>query len=162
MPLAEQVKPTPHIVAATFTRYGPFIATCIVVMCGHIPILLSDPIAFLKGLITSSIIFAMLGMMLLALIFGYILGVLPTFLTGQFFQHLIRPHLATATQKTFLYYAACAAMVWSPLLLFGLFGWMALISIAWFLFCVIVPTSLFCGWLEWRRFSRCEKTSLDT
>jgi hypothetical protein len=96
----------------------------------------------------------MLGMMFIALILGYLLGVLPTFLTGQLFQRLIRPHLAQATRKTFLFYGACAAMVWSPFLLFGLFSLIAFMSIAWFLFCIILPTSLLCSWLEWRHFKK--------
>lgn len=149
------IKPMQHTAnSSCFTRYGPLIATCIVVMFGHLPLLLNEPLRFLKGLITPSIVFSMLGLMLIALVFGYILGLLPTFLTGQFFQHLIRPHLAQATQKTFLYYGACAAMVWSPLLLFGLFSLITFMSIAWFLFCVILPTSLLCSWLEWRRLQK--------
>ena len=137
-----------------FTCYGPQIATCLVVICGHLPLIVNDPIRFLSGLITPSIIIPMLGMMFIALILGYLLGVLPTFLTGQLFQRLIRPHLAQATRKTFLFYGACAAMVWSPFLLFGLFSLIAFMSIAWFLFCIILPTSLLCSWLEWRHFKK--------
>ena len=154
MQFSQQVKPIPNSLSATFTRYGPLIATFFVVISGHTPLLLDDPLRFLQGLITPSIIFPMLAMMLLALIFGYILGLIPTFLTGQFFQRLTLPHLAHATYKTFLYYGACAAMVWSPLLLLGCFSLMAFLTIAWFLFCVILPTSLLCSWLEWRQYSK--------
>ena len=157
MQLSQQVKPIPPTLSASFPRYGPLIATFLVVISGHTPLILDDPLRFLQGLITPSIIFPMLGMMLFALIFGYILGIIPTFLTRQVVQHLIRPHLTHATQKTVLFHGACAAMVWSPLLLFGLFDVMAFLTIAWFLFCVILPTSLFCSWLEWRKLNTAPK-----
>lgn len=51
---------------------------------------LDDPLQFLIGLITPSIIFPMLALMCVALVVGYVIGILPAYLTSKIFYPLER------------------------------------------------------------------------
>ena len=135
-----------------FILLGPFIATWIAVIIGHQHLYLNDPIRFLIGLITPSIIFPMLGMMVVAMIFGYILGMLPAYLTFLIFSKLIHRHLPHAQLKHFIGYGFCAGLFWVVLtLLLVLYDHSMLRNALLLSGLVMLPTSVICAALTWKQ-----------
>ena len=73
--------------SSAFVIWGPFIGTLIIAITFHSHIMFGDPIRFLKGLITPSIIFPMIGGLFLITPFGYLLGIIPAIIIQLLFQH---------------------------------------------------------------------------
>ncbi len=135
----------------SFTKYGPLFATILIVVSMHIWIFSNEPIRFLHGLVTPSIIIPMLLYMLIALIFGYCIGIIPTFITQQIFYKLIKNNLAEQTQGQVLYKGFLAGVIWSPLVLFSIFDEKWLMITAFFVFVVVIPSAMLCAHIEWRK-----------
>ena len=75
--------------------------------CFHVLFFLNDPIQFLIGLITPSIIFQMLALMCVALIVGYVIGILPAYLTSKIFYHFLGDPNQNLHRS---YYLKCGAL----------------------------------------------------
>lgn len=133
-----------------YTKYGPLIATFIIVFIFHSLMFKDNPEFFLNSLIDPAILFAMLFYMVLAIFFGYVIGLIPTFITGLVFHKFFSTKLGTASSKTAIGYGLVSSLIWSPLLLFSLDSIEMLKLEATFGIAVILPTSAICGWLEWR------------
>lgn len=88
-------------------RLAPAIATVIIVISFHILFFLDDPIQFLNGLITPSIIFPMLALMCVALVVGYVIGILPAYLTTKIFYHFLGDPNQNLHRS---YYLKCGAL----------------------------------------------------
>lgn len=141
-----------------YTRYGPLIATFLIVLAGHSPIIILDTLRFLQGLITPSIIFPMLALMVIASVVGYAIGIIPVYITWLVFEKKFAMKLPSATAFQALLYGVYAGLIWTPFLLLSFID----IKIFYFglAFCglIILPTSAICGWLEWRKLQKQENT----
>lgn len=131
-------------------RLAPAIATFIIIISFHILFFLDDPLQFLIGLIKPSIIFPMLALMCVALVLGYVIGILPAYLTSKIFYKLLGDPQENMHRSHYLKCGALATLLWSPLLIFGVYGIPILIPIVLFLLIVVFPTTLICAELEWR------------
>ena len=131
-------------------RLAPAIETFIIVISFHVLFFLDDPIQFLKGLITPSIIFPMLALMCVALVVGYVIGILPTYLTSKMFYKLLGDLQKNMRRSHYLKCGVISALLWSPLLILGVYGIPILIPIVLFLLIVVFPTTLICAEFEWR------------
>lgn len=131
-------------------RLAPAIATFIIVISFHILFFLDDPLQFLIGLITPSIIFPMLALMCVALVVGYVIGIIPAYLTSKIFYKLLGDPQENMRRSHYHKCGALAALTWSPLLIFGVFRIGTLILLGLFLLIVVFPTTLICADLEWR------------
>ena len=131
-------------------RLAPAIATFIIVISFHILFFLDDPLQFLIGLITPSIIFPMLALMCVALVVGYVIGIIPAYLTSKIFYKLLGDPQENMRRSHYLKCGALATLTWSPLLIFGVFCIGTLILLGLFLLIVVLPTTLICADLEWR------------
>lgn len=81
---------------SSFIIYGPFLGTLFLTIAGHSDIYLYEPMRFLKGMVTPSIIFPMLGLLLLITPFGYLIGITPAFLTERLFEKFVKHKLSQA------------------------------------------------------------------
>ena len=143
-----------HYNVVSFFRFGPFIATFILIFLGHSPLIFFEPIRFLTGLVTPSILFSMLALMVLALIVGFCIGILPTYITGLIFQKLIQNKIKNLTLLQSLFYGFCAGLSWMVWVLIGLLEPKVILPILIFVGMVIIPTSMLCALLEWRRINK--------
>lgn len=131
-------------------RLAPATATFIIVISFHIIFFLDDPLQFLIGLITPSIIFPMLALMCVALVVGYVIGIISAYLTSKIFYKLLGDPQENMRRSHYLKCGVISALLWSPLLILGVYGIPILIPIVLFLLIVVFPTTLICAELEWR------------
>ena len=88
--------------------------------------------------------------MCVALVVGYVIGILPTYLTSKMFYKLLGDPQENMHRSHYLKCGALATLLWSPLLILGVYGTPILIPIVLFLLIVVFPTTLICAELEWR------------
>ncbi len=72
---------------SAFILCGPLIGTFIITITFHSGLFFYDPMRFLKGLITPSIIFPMIAAFILITPIGYLLGCIPAIITNLLFKH---------------------------------------------------------------------------
>lgn len=94
-----------------FVKYGPLIATFIIVIIFHSMFFYKDPVKFLNGLVTPSILLQMFGFLIAAIITGYIIDVIPTFITGQFFFNFFGQTYQPASLRRVIFYGFHVAMI---------------------------------------------------
>lgn len=137
---------------SSFIIYGPFLGTLFLTIAGHSDIYLYEPMRFLKGMVTPSIIFPMLGLLLLITPFGYLIGITPAFLTERLFEKFIKHKLSQAHFFQALMYGCGLGLIWAPLILyFSSFTLKLWTVFTVFQFCLVLPTTLICTLIEWRR-----------
>lgn len=86
--------------------------------------------------------------MCVALVMGYVIGILPAYLTSKIFYKLLGDRQENMCRSHYLKCGALATLLWSPLLIFGVYGIPILIPIVLFLLIVVFPTTLICAELE--------------
>ena len=140
------------ILGSSFTCYGPFIGTWIIVISFHILVYLDHPSHFLAGLVTPSIVISMLILMLIALVVGYIIGYIPAFITGELFLHIFKNKLANANLYQVIAYGSLTSFLWTPvLLIFPQFFKEWLKAFLYFHFVFILPITVICAVIEWKK-----------
>jgi len=88
---------------SAFILCGPFIGTFIIAITFHSEIIFYNPMRFLKGLITPSIIFPMIAAFILITPFGYLLGCIPAIITNLLFKHFFASKLVLASRPVSYY-----------------------------------------------------------
>ena len=88
--------------------------------------------------------------MCVALVVGYVIGIIPAYLTSKIFYKLLGDPQENMHRSHYLKCGALATLLWSPLLILGVYGIPILIPIVLFLLIVVFPTTLICAELEWR------------
>ena len=88
----------------------------------------------------------MLALMCVALVMGYVIGIISAYLTSKIFYKLLGDPQENMHRSHYLKCGALATLLWSPLLIFGVYG----IPIVLFLLIVVLPTTLICAELESR------------
>ncbi|MFC3903569.1 hypothetical protein SAMN05421749_102366 [Acinetobacter marinus] len=134
----------------SFTKFGSAIATFMIVISFHVLFFLNDPMQFLLGLITPSIILPMLALMCVALVVGYLIGTIPAYLTSQLFYQFLGDPRENMRRSHYLKCGVLVALAWSLLLILWALLTGAWIALGLFLFIVVFPTILICADLEWR------------
>ena len=137
---------------SAFIAIGSFFGTFIFTLSFHLLIFLDDPIRFLHGLITPHIIFPMLLGFVFILPFGYLIGLLPAFISKLLFEHFYAVKISPASFSRATLYGLVIGLIWSPLILvidlaigleFKLFLYVE--------FVLILPVCVICTWIEWRK-----------
>ncbi|OJU55836.1 MAG: hypothetical protein BGN93_21475 [Acinetobacter sp. 39-4] len=142
----------PKWLSSAFVIWGPFIGTLIIVITFHSPIMFGDPIRFLKGLITPSIIFPMIGGLFLITPFGYLLGIIPAIITQLLFQHFFAKKLAQISLMRSMIYSCILGFMLAPfILILAILTPSPLITFGYLQFVLILPTILICTVIEWKK-----------
>lgn len=102
---------------SVFILWGPFIGTFIIAITFHSEIIFYDPMRFLKGLITLSIIFPMIAAFILITPFGYLLGCIPAIITNLLFKHFFESKLVLASWRYSLIYGCILGLMLAPFIL---------------------------------------------
>lgn len=135
--------------------FGPFLGTLFLTIIGHSEIYLYDPMRFLKGLVTPTIIFPMLLGLVFITPFGYVLGITPAFLTERVYVKFIKDRLYQSNFLHMLIYGCVLALIWAPVILvlssLTLKMWTVFVVIQ---FLIILPTTVVCIFIEWRRLKK--------
>lgn len=139
-------------VPSLFILIGPFIGLLCITLVFHSHIIFYEPLRFLKGLVTPTIIFPMLGYLLLLTPFSYLIGVLPAFIIDQFFKKIFKNKLYQANFSTALIYGCVLGFIWSPILfLLSLYNIEPIKIFLFLQFYLILPTTVICTLLEWKK-----------
>lgn len=151
LPNAQQHLRTQKDVTSQFYIRGSFVGTTLITLYLHIEMAVTEHDFGSK--ISVELLATMLALFLLALLVGYIIGIVPAFVTGAAFYRLLSGRTAEqfnpATRTILL--GALAGMIWVLLALicdfvFTTDFWFTLIVAA-----VVLPTSMICAFYE-RRF----------
>ncbi|WP_151807423.1 hypothetical protein [Acinetobacter bereziniae] len=138
--------------SSAFVIWGPFIGTLIIAITFHSHIMFGDPIRFLKGLITPSIIFPMIGGLFLITPFGYLLGIIPAIIIQLLFQHFFAEKLAQIPLMRCIIYGAMLGLMLSPfILILSILTPSPIFTFSYLQFVLILPTTLICTVIEWKR-----------
>ncbi|APR71088.1 hypothetical protein [Acinetobacter haemolyticus] len=153
MPITKMSLPhRPKWQSSAFIIWGPFIGTLIIVITFHSPIMFGDPIRFLKGLITPSVIFPMIGGLFLITPFGYLLGIFPAIITQLLFQHFFAQKLAQTSLMRSIIYSGFLGFMLAPFtLILAILTPSPLIIFSYLQFVLILPTTLICTVIEWKK-----------
>jgi hypothetical protein len=137
---------------SAFVIWGPFIGTLIIAITFHSQIMFDDPMRFLKGLITPSIIFPMIGGLFLITPFGYLLGIIPALITQLLFQHYFEQKLAQISLTRSIIYGGILGLMLSPFIfIFSIVTPSPLFTFSYLQFVLILPTTIICTVIEWKR-----------
>lgn len=138
--------------SSAFVIWGPFIGTLIIAITFHSHIMFGDPIRFLKGLVTPSIIFPMIGGLFLITPFGYLLGILPAIITQLLFQHFFAEKLSQIRLMRSIIYGGILGLMLAPFtLIIAILTPSPLFIFSYLQFVLILPTTLICTIIEWKR-----------
>lgn len=136
---------------SSFIIFGPFFGTLFLMIITHSDIYLYDPIRFLKGMVTPSIIFQMLVNFIFIIPFGYWIGIMPAYLTDRLYENFVKDKLPQSNLLHAVLYGGGLSLVWAPLIVilssFTVKPWTIFIEIKFFLF---LPTTIICTLIEWR------------
>lgn len=137
---------------SAFILCGPFIGTFIIAITFHSEIIFYNPMRFLKGLITPSIIFPMIAAFILITPFGYLLGCIPAIITNLLFKHFFASKLALASWRYSLIYGCLLGFMLAPfILMIAIVTPSPLFTFLYLQFVLILPTTLICTFIEWIR-----------
>lgn len=87
----------------------------------------------------------MLARMCIALVMGYVIGILPAYLTSEMFYKLLGESQENMHRRHYLKCGALAALLWSLFLIFCFGSVQLLIWMLIFLGLVAFPTTLICA-----------------
>ena len=137
---------------SAYILYGPFFGTLFLAIIGHSHIYLNDPMRFLIGMVTPSIIFPMLLGLAFITPFGYLIGIIPAFLTDRIYLKFVQEKISQAHFFQVLIYGCGLGLIWAPLIfilsLNTLKVWPFFIVLQ---FLIILPTTLICTLIEWKK-----------
>ena len=137
---------------SAFILCGPFIGTFIIAITFHSEIIFYNPMRFLKGLITPSIIFPMIAASILITPIGYLLGCIPVIITNLLFNHFFASKLALASWRYSLIYGCLLGFMLAPfILIIAIVTPSPLFTFLYLQFVLILPTTLICTFIEWKR-----------
>ncbi len=141
-----------------FTFYGPLAgALCLSIPLGFYFLILQwDQSRILLLIFTIGLY------LILALIVGYVLGLIPAFFTGLLFKKLIKNKITTFTKSKVLTYGFLATLLWVPVILLSamIYGENILIVLGFIYWGAIVPATLYCALLTRKFAILTEKSSL--
>ncbi len=137
-----------------YPQHGPWIATIFVVISGHFEIIFYEPLRFLAGLISPIIMAGMLLFTLVAMLFGYLIGILPALLTGHLFNKIINKNLPNATQFQFLATGFMVSLIWLIPICILVLNQPYLWKIALAMVSIISITSILCAEISWEHYCR--------
>jgi len=148
-----KIKP---IRSSLFILLGPFIGLLCITIVFHSHIFFYEPLRFIKGLVTPSIIFPMLAYLLLLTPFSFLIGILPAFITDRIFHIFFKKKIYKANFLKVFIYGCLLGFMWLPILLFLflLFTNLGYIKILYIQLFLILPTTIICTLLEWRKLIR--------
>lgn len=137
---------------SAFVIWGPFIGTLIIAITFHSHIMFDDPIRFLQGILTPSIIFPMIGGLFLITPFGYLLGIIPALITQWLFQHFFEQKLVQISLIQCMVYGGILGLMLAPfIVIFAILSPSPLFIFSYLQFVLILPTTLICTVIEWKR-----------
>lgn len=134
--------------------HGPWIATLIIVLSGHYQIIIFEPLRFLSGLFNPIIMAGMLLFTVVAMMLGYLIGTLPTLLTGHLFNKIINKNLPNCSQFQFLRTGFMVSLVWLIPICMLVLNQPELWRLALIAFIVIAITSILCAEISWENYCR--------
>lgn len=138
--------------SSAFVMWGPFIGTLIIAITFHSQIMFGDPMRFLKGLITPSIIFPMIGGLFLIMPFGYLLGIIPALVTQWLFQHFFEQKLVQISLIRSIIYGGILGLMLAPfIVIFAILTPSPIFTFSYLQFFLILPTTLICTVIEWKK-----------
>ena len=137
---------------SAFIAIGSFFGTLLFTLSFHSLMFFDDPIRFLRGLITPSIIFPMLLGFVFILPFGYLIGLIPATVSKLLFEHFYAVKIGSVNFSRATLYGIILGLMWAPVLIaidlamdmeFKLFLYLEGV--------LILPVCVMCTWIEWRK-----------
>lgn len=140
---------------------GPFIGTFCVAMTFHVSIFQRDPQHFLQGLITPSIVFPMIVALIFITPFGYLFGFIPAMITNLLFEHFFKGKMLSTSFLRVFGYACLLCLMWAPFIfILTMLIWNDINIFLYVIFIMIVPSTLICTLIEWRKLTDLPKNDI--
>ncbi len=134
---------------SAFIAIGSFFGTLLFTLSFHSLMFFDDPIRFLRGLITPSIIFPMLLGFIFVLPFGYLIGLIPATISKLLFEHFYAVKIGSVSFSRATLCGVILGLMWAPLLIvIDLTMGMEFKLFLYVEFVLILPVCVMCTWIE--------------